>query len=162
NRRYETANALSRDVQRYLADEAVEACPPSRAYLLRKFVRKHRAALLTTAAFVVVVIAALMAGLLAVKAEERRTAQDSDRAIDAETEATENLQKAEANLALAKKAVNDTFDVAKNHKLLQQPGMQPVRKLLLEKALPFYKRFRELHGDDTRSKADLAEQHYHV
>src|SRR5262249_1623671 len=28
-RRYETANALARDIQRYLADEAVEACPPS-------------------------------------------------------------------------------------------------------------------------------------
>ena len=28
-RRYETANALARDVQRYLADEPVEARPPS-------------------------------------------------------------------------------------------------------------------------------------
>src|SRR5260221_3756937 len=29
NRRYETANGLAMDVQRYLADEAVQACPPS-------------------------------------------------------------------------------------------------------------------------------------
>ena len=29
-RRYETANALARDVERYLKDEAVEACPRSR------------------------------------------------------------------------------------------------------------------------------------
>jgi serine/threonine protein kinase len=36
-RRYETANGFARDVQRYLADEPVEACPPSRAYRLRKF-----------------------------------------------------------------------------------------------------------------------------
>ena len=28
-RRYETANGLARDVQRYLADEPVQACPPS-------------------------------------------------------------------------------------------------------------------------------------
>ena len=28
-RRYETANGLARDVERYLADEPVEACPPS-------------------------------------------------------------------------------------------------------------------------------------
>ena len=27
-RRYETANGLARDVERYLADEPVEACPP--------------------------------------------------------------------------------------------------------------------------------------
>ena len=29
NRRYETANGFAADVQRYLADEPVQACPPS-------------------------------------------------------------------------------------------------------------------------------------
>src|SRR5207237_783615 len=33
-RRYETADGLARDVQRYLADEPVEACPPSAGYRL--------------------------------------------------------------------------------------------------------------------------------
>ena len=32
-RRYETANGFAADIQRYLADEAVAACPPSAAYL---------------------------------------------------------------------------------------------------------------------------------
>ena len=41
-RRYETASSLARDVERYLADEPVEACPPSAAYRFRKFARKHR------------------------------------------------------------------------------------------------------------------------
>ena len=39
-RRYETANGLARDIQRYLTDEVVEARPPSTAYRLRKFARK--------------------------------------------------------------------------------------------------------------------------
>ena len=34
NRRYETANGFAMDVQRYLADEPVLACPPSVAYRL--------------------------------------------------------------------------------------------------------------------------------
>src|SRR5262245_36497263 len=37
NRRYETANSLAADVQRYLNDEAVLACPPSTWYRVRKF-----------------------------------------------------------------------------------------------------------------------------
>ena len=41
-RRYDTANALARDVQRYLADEIVEARPPSAGYRLRKFVRRYK------------------------------------------------------------------------------------------------------------------------
>ena len=45
NRRYETANAFAADVQRYLNDEPVQACPPSALYHFRKFARRNRAAL---------------------------------------------------------------------------------------------------------------------
>src|SRR5947209_4335040 len=42
NRRYETASAFAADVQRYLHDEPVQACPPSRWYRFRKFVRRNK------------------------------------------------------------------------------------------------------------------------
>jgi tetratricopeptide (TPR) repeat protein len=45
NRRYESANAMAMDVQRYVNGEAVLAHPPSAGYRLRKFVRRQRAAL---------------------------------------------------------------------------------------------------------------------
>src|SRR5262249_17361886 len=45
NRRYETANGFAMDVQRYLADEPVLACPPSVGYRLRKFARRNKAGL---------------------------------------------------------------------------------------------------------------------
>jgi tetratricopeptide (TPR) repeat protein/serine/threonine protein kinase len=45
NRRYETASAFAADVQRYLNDEPVQACPPSAVYRLRKFARRHKRAL---------------------------------------------------------------------------------------------------------------------
>ena len=54
SRRYETANGFAMDVQRYLADEPVLACPPSAGYRLRKFVRRNRA---LTAAVVLAVVA---------------------------------------------------------------------------------------------------------
>jgi eukaryotic-like serine/threonine-protein kinase len=57
-RRYETANGLARDVQRYLADEPVEAGPPSAGYRLRKFIRRSRRLLATAA---VLALAALLA-----------------------------------------------------------------------------------------------------
>ena len=43
-RRYETANGLAMDVQRYLNEEPVLARPPSRGYLLMKLVRRNRIA----------------------------------------------------------------------------------------------------------------------
>ena len=45
NRRYETANGFAADIQRYLNDEAVQACPPSAMYRFRKFARRNKAAL---------------------------------------------------------------------------------------------------------------------
>jgi serine/threonine protein kinase len=42
NRRYESASAMAADVQRYLNDEPVAACPPSAGYRLRKYARRHR------------------------------------------------------------------------------------------------------------------------
>ena len=43
NRRYETANGFAADVQRYLNDEPVQACPPSAWYRFRKFARRNKA-----------------------------------------------------------------------------------------------------------------------
>ena len=50
NRRYETANSIAADIERYLKDEPVQACPPSAGYRIRKFVSRNRAPLFTIAA----------------------------------------------------------------------------------------------------------------
>src|SRR5262249_45824812 len=56
-RRYETANGLARDIQRYLADEVVEARPPSAGYRLKKFVRRNKGRVVATAALALAVLA---------------------------------------------------------------------------------------------------------
>ncbi len=60
SRRYETANALALDIQRFLADEPVLARPPTVNYRLSKFVRRHRVALM----FLSVVLLSLVGGLI--------------------------------------------------------------------------------------------------
>ena len=44
SRRYETANGLAMDLQRFLDDEPVVARPPSKLYRLQKLVRRNRLA----------------------------------------------------------------------------------------------------------------------
>src|SRR5262249_44784213 len=58
NRRYETANAFAMDVQRYLADEPVQAGPPSAWYRLQKVARRDRGRLAGGAGLGVVVVGA--------------------------------------------------------------------------------------------------------
>src|SRR6187397_1305984 len=58
NRRYDTANGFAADVQRYLADEPVLACPPSAAYRFRKYARRNRRALVTAALICLAILVA--------------------------------------------------------------------------------------------------------
>ncbi|HEY7154593.1 MAG TPA: protein kinase [Gemmataceae bacterium] len=61
SRRYETASAFAADVQRYLDNEPVLACPPSASYRLRKFVRRNQRALATLALLGVMLLVAVLA-----------------------------------------------------------------------------------------------------
>src|SRR5262249_56305048 len=53
---YGVASGLARDIQRYLADEPVEARPPSAGYRLRKFVRRHPLELALAGALAVLLV----------------------------------------------------------------------------------------------------------
>jgi WD40 repeat protein/serine/threonine protein kinase len=61
NRRYETASGFAADVERYLHDEPVQACPPSAVYRFRKFARRNKAALTTASAVAITVLLAVAA-----------------------------------------------------------------------------------------------------
>jgi WD40 repeat protein/serine/threonine protein kinase len=87
-RRYETANGLARDIQYYLADEPVEACPPGAGYRLRKFARKYKRLLTTATAFVLLLAtAAGVNAWLAVLAGRSALAERRE-ALRADAEAT--------------------------------------------------------------------------
>ena len=80
SRRYDTANGLAKDIQRYLSGDSVEACPPTLAYRLRKAYRKNRAAVLTSAAFAAMLLVATSVSIaFALHAREQRREADAER-----------------------------------------------------------------------------------
>jgi serine/threonine protein kinase/tetratricopeptide (TPR) repeat protein len=108
-RRYETAIEMARDIDRYLHDEPVEACPPSVRYRLRKFLSRNKGPV----AAVGIVLLALVAGIVGttwglVRAEralareaqqaeaERQAKQEALAAAEAEKEAKQTAQTREA------------------------------------------------------------------
>src|SRR5262245_61760175 len=103
NRRYDSANGLARDVQRHLAGDAVEACPPTVGYRLRKAYRRHRAATLVGGAFVAVLLAATgISTALGVQARRAESVawSNADTAERNEQEAVYNAGVADARLDL--------------------------------------------------------------
>jgi serine/threonine protein kinase/WD40 repeat protein len=109
NRRYDTAAGLAKDVQRFLAGDAVEACPPTLGYRLRKAYRRNKAALTTAgvvaAALVVGTAVSVWQAVAASRAEAAAVAARNDEATArvAEAEQREKLGKAvdETNTANA-------------------------------------------------------------
>jgi serine/threonine protein kinase/tetratricopeptide (TPR) repeat protein len=77
SRRYETTSGFARDVERYLVDEPVQACPPSAFYRFRKFARRNQARLLAggTVAVALLVIATVVAAILGWTARDRQFRQ---------------------------------------------------------------------------------------
>src|SRR5262249_32177984 len=79
DRRYESASAFAADVQRYLHDEPVLACPPSVWYGFRKFARRHKAALATAVAVALtVLVLATSAVVIALQQQATQTAQQAE------------------------------------------------------------------------------------
>jgi len=79
--RYDSAGDLARDIERYLAGEPVEACPPSTTYRLRRFTRKHRRGLAVAAAL----LALLVAGAITSSWQAFRAIRAERRALEAAT-----------------------------------------------------------------------------
>jgi serine/threonine protein kinase len=141
-RRCETANGFARDIQRYLADEPVEACPPSASYKMRKFARKNRKALLTVGAFVLLlVVAAVVSTWQAI------------RATQAETKARQALALAEERFDLAREAVDKYLNEVTNTPELKLENFLELRKRLLESALPFYQKLAEQAAGNSAQEA---------
>ncbi len=116
-RRYETALSFSQDVQRFLGDEAVLARPPSRSYLIHKFVCRHRSAVLVTCALVGLlcsgVVGTTTGWIDAVRARQKMEQREheaieaKDRAVKAESKAKEALVQADEQRERAVRTASD-------------------------------------------------------
>jgi serine/threonine protein kinase len=152
SRRYQTAGALARELQRYLNDEPVEACPPSTVYRLQKLARRNKAALLTAA----LVAAALIVGIVASVSQAIRATQAESLATARLNEATEARAHAEANADKARQVVDDMYTQVAEKWLAHEPQMEPVQRQFLEKALAFYTDFAKESGDDPSVRFETA------
>jgi serine/threonine protein kinase/tetratricopeptide (TPR) repeat protein len=158
NRRYESASAFAADVQRYLQDEPVLACPPSAWYRFRKFARRNKGAfVIATAAALVtllVVIGLAVSNVLINQEKNEKVAALQQARIN-EDAADEQRQQAEDNLLLARQAVDELYTQVANE-LQQQPHMQRYQREVLQKALRFYQEFAKRKSGDATIRLGTA------
>jgi tetratricopeptide (TPR) repeat protein len=139
--RYASATDLARDVQHWLADEPVSAYHDPLSVRLTRWGRRHRTAAASVAVLLLTAIVGLSIGTVLINRERTR---------------------AEQSFLQARKAVDDYFTIVSESKLLNVPGLQPLRKELLDSALKYYQGFIRDRGGDRSVRAELAATNYRV
>jgi serine/threonine protein kinase len=150
-RRYETANGLAMDLQRYLVDEPVLAGPPSARYRLSKFLRRNRRGVMAAS----IVFLALFVGLGGTIWGLFEARRQRDRALSAEAIALEQEGLAKANFELARNAVAEYGTKVSNDPRLKEKDLEALRKELLQSAAKFHQEFLAQHVNDPVLRADL-------
>jgi serine/threonine protein kinase/Tfp pilus assembly protein PilF len=134
SRRYESASAFAADVQRYLDDEPVQACPPSAGYRFRKFARRNKVTLVTAGLVAVaLVIGTAVSVWQAVEANAARKL--AGERLENERQARHD---AEAHFQMALNAVRKMLFEVGDVKVAPIPQMKETRQRLLDEALAFY------------------------
>jgi serine/threonine-protein kinase len=139
--RYPTCRALADDIERFMADEPVSAWREPFVARARRWARRHRTPVAAAAA-------ALLVGMVVLVERNRQVEQARQRAED--------------GFRQAREAVDTYFTKVSESRLLNVPGLQPLRKELLDSALAYYRGFVQERGDDPDLALQTARAQYKV
>jgi tetratricopeptide (TPR) repeat protein len=137
-RRYASADQFALDLSFYLRGLPVSAQRDSPAYRTIKFVRRHVATVIASVVLVAVLTAGtvgILTGFIMARRQRARADESFHRALE---------------------TVNQFFTQVHDERLLNQPGLEPARKALLEDAQRFYEGFLARRGTDRSLQAELA------
>jgi serine/threonine protein kinase/tetratricopeptide (TPR) repeat protein len=120
NRRYETANGFADDVQRYLADVPVLACPPSAGYRLRKFVRRNVGAVAAGSIIAFLLVAGVVGTTIGlIRAQQR---------AEGERQAKESAEKRLAQIEVGIAVLSSVFENL--DPMAEEAENRPLRAIL--------------------------------
>jgi serine/threonine protein kinase len=157
NRRYESASAFAADVQRYLNDEPVLACPPSAWYRLRKFARRNKGPVLALG----VILFVLSVGIIGTAWQAARATRERNDKQAALQRVVEEEQEARAALKRAMAALRSlTEDVVGQQ--LARHKLDEVERAFLRNIVAQYEAFAALKGDTPDGRTIRAEGYFRI
>jgi serine/threonine protein kinase/tetratricopeptide (TPR) repeat protein len=164
-RRYETATGFAADVQRYLNDEPVQACPPSGWYRLRKLVRRNRGPVLAASLFVLLLMAGSVgttAGLVRALAAEGEALSEGVEKDKARRQAV-TLARTEAEARRqTRQALNTMTDAVLEELLGRQVELTDQHREFLNKVLAYHAAFAATKADDPEGIESRASGYFRV
>jgi serine/threonine protein kinase/tetratricopeptide (TPR) repeat protein len=165
NRRYETANGFAMDLQRYLADEPVQACPPSAWYRFRKFTRRNKGPVIAASVIVMCLVAGII-GTTAGLVWAVRERDDKAKALAAETAEREAKERALAAATQARAKAMDALrsltDEVIDTQMARGASLTPEYKEFLRRIIRHYEGLAGIIADDVESRTVRAEGQFRI
>jgi serine/threonine-protein kinase len=142
--RYDTAQAVADELDRYLAGKPILARPVSRAERVVRWCRRNP----LVAGSATMALVCLVFGLVAATIGYVRTSLA--------------LEESRQSLKQARDAVDELFTRVSEDALLNQPGMQPLRRDLLRRARDYYEKFLGQSTQDESLRDEMGLAYYRV
>ena len=149
--RYESAQAMADDLRRFLEGKPTQATRPTLLDRSAKWASRHRSLVVSVFAVLMLAFVGTSIAALLIAHEQGKTA----RALE---ESKQNLEERTKSLRQARSSV-ERFAIDLAEQLATVPGMEPLRRSLLEEALRDYQGFVEQTPDDPTLRFDLAISH---
>lgn len=147
--RYQSAKDLAKDIQQWLADEPVSVYRDPVHVRLGRWAKRHRTMVTTLSSVVMVAFISLIVGLALLGREQAKTVLAAERA--------------KRNYEKARSAIDTFYVQVSENRLLNEPGMQPLRQELLSTAKDYYESFlSEAQGNQATANDDLRKTLYQL
>ncbi len=158
NRRYESASAFAADVNRYLCNEPVQACPPTVLYKLTKLCRRHKGPMVGAATLAIMLVMA--SGISLSYAMQAKV--EKDKAIKSEQLAEKRLTQSRTDFDLALKSLDSMVQSVSSAEFAQLPGVDSFREKILNDAMSFFQKIIDEHDNDPWARMRQALAHNHI
>jgi serine/threonine-protein kinase len=140
--RYSGALDLAAEVERWLADEPVNAFPEPWTARMRRWARRHRTVVAAALALLLTSVAGLAIATILIRSEQKATLAQKQLA-------EEQRDRADRNLKLAQQAVDAAITRVSANPRLREADFTVLRRDLLGALVPFYEEFVKQEGNDT-------------
>jgi serine/threonine protein kinase/tetratricopeptide (TPR) repeat protein len=148
NRRYDTASALAADVQHYLDDEPVQACPPTLGRRVAKWGRRHKT--VVWAGVLLLVVASIASGVSTFLIMQQRDVAQA------------NQHRAEQILETAYRSMDTVYLTWAEKHLVHMKELTAEDRQFLENALTFYVDFANQDSSQLQGRLQTANAYLRV
>lgn len=152
--RYLSPRLLAEDIERWLADEPVEAYREPVGKRMARWSRRHRTLVGSLAAAACVAVVSLVIGIVVLGAANQRERTARALAVANEQEAKRQQARSQRNFRLARSAVDDFLTQVSEDRRLQAQSLEILRRDLLTKARNYYEEFVKIEKGSIELEAE--------